>query len=266
MDEPIFYGRPSLNVETYDSRTDTGILDGDVEFYLDLARETGGPVLDLGGGTGRVAWPLVDAGVEVTSLDLSEPMLAASKAKASEHDAAAQRRLAFVHGDMRDFELPTRYGLAIAPFRAFQALLTPADQRAALTAIHRHLRPGGVFVAHLFDPILNWLVPMDGPLEDAERDSGRVAGTGNVVTVHALHRTNDPLSQVFMERWQFVEVGPDGSPLRREEEVLRMRWTYRYEMRYLLELAGFAVEAEYSDFHRSPPAYGAEQVWVARRE
>ena len=46
---------------------------------------------------------------------------------------------------------------------------------------------------------------------------------------------------------------------------MRMRWIYRNEMRYLLELCGFAVEAEYSDFFGSPPAYGKEQVWVARR-
>jgi hypothetical protein len=52
---------------------------------------------------------------------------------------------------------------------------------------------------------------------------------------------------------------------RHEEEMLSMRWTYRYEMRYLLELCGFDVQAEYSDFRRSPPAYGREHVWVARR-
>ena len=44
-----------------------------------------------------------------------------------------------------------------------------------------------------------------------------------------------------------------------------MRWTYRFEMRYLLEVSGFEVTAEYSDFRGSPPQYAAEQVWVARR-
>ena len=53
--------------------------------------------------------------------------------------------------------------------------------------------------------------------------------------------------------------------VRQEEEILRLRWTYRYEMRHLLELAGFEVEAEFSDFRGSPPAYGREQVWLARK-
>ena len=166
---------------------------------------------------------------------------------------------------MRDFDLPTRFGLAIAPGRVFQMLLTPEHQAAALAGIRRHLRPGGVFVAHLFDPMLDWCTPMDGPLDRADRGSGRIAQSGNAVRVSALHRVNDPLAQVFAERWEFVELAPDGTELRRDEEILRMRWTYRYEMRYLLQLAGFAVEAEFSDFHRSPPHYGAEQIWIVRR-
>ena len=67
------------------------------------------------------------------------------------------------------------------------------------------------------------------------------------------------------EVWEFAELDNTGNSLRREEETLRMRWTYRFEMRYLLEVSGFEVTAEYSDFRGSPPQYGAEQVWVALR-
>ena len=71
--------------------------------------------------------------------------------------------------------------------------------------------------------------------------------------------------RVFTERWEFVERDGVGNAVRREEELLSMRWTYRREMRYLLELAGFEVEREDSDFRGSPPRYGAEQVWTARK-
>lgn len=77
-----FYEHPSLNVETYDARTDLAPLEGDVDFYLELARDQGGPILDIGGGTGRVAWPIAAAGSQVTTLDRSEAMLAVSRAKA----------------------------------------------------------------------------------------------------------------------------------------------------------------------------------------
>ena len=56
-----------------------------------------------------------------------------------------------------------------------------------------------------------------------------------------------------------------GKVLRQAFENLTLRWTYRQEMRYLLELTGFQIEAEYSDFAESPPSYGKEQLWLARR-
>ena len=71
--------------------------------------------------------------------------------------------------------------------------------------------------------------------------------------------------KLMTEVWEFTELEDGGDALRSEQETLRMRWTYRFEMRYLLEVAGFDVVAEYSDFRGSPPQYGAEQVWVARR-
>ena len=74
----------------------------------------------------------------------------------------------------------------------------------------------------------------------------------------------DPLAQILTQRWRFTERARDGRTLRVEEEILRLRWTYRQEMRWLLELEGLSVEREMSDFHGSPPAYGREQVWIVR--
>jgi hypothetical protein len=53
--------------------------------------------------------------------------------------------------------------------------------------------------------------------------------------------------------------------LSREQSEWSLRWATRQEMRYLFELTGFEVVAEYSDFFRSPPAYGNEQVWVLKK-
>jgi SAM-dependent methyltransferase len=263
--EEAFYARQSLNVESYDSQADHPVLADDIGFYLELARLSGGPVLDLGGGTGRVAWPLAEAGFEVTSLDVSAPMLARSEGKRDLASPAARSRVTLMGGDMRDFTLPTQFGLVVAPGRAFQLLLTPDDQRAALTTVHRHLRPGGVLVLHVFDPLLDACAPFDGVPSTTDRGTGALPEPGHRVTRRVLRRTTEPLQQLMTEVWEFTELDNIGNSLRREEEMLRMRWTYRFEMRYLLELSGFVVEAEYSDFHRAPPRYGAEQIWLAHR-
>jgi hypothetical protein len=89
--------------------------------------------------------------------------------------------------------------------------------------------------------------------------------TGNTVSASVERRVNDPLVQRFTMLWRFAEKGSDGSLIREEFEELTLRWTYRYEMRHLLELSGFEIVSEFSDFSGAPPSYGDEQIWVARR-
>ncbi len=263
-----FYGQDGLHVEYYDAMHAViipgGSVAGDLEFYLRLARESGGPVLELACGTGRVAWPLAEAGLEVTGLDLSAPMLRRAEAKRAAFPPAVAARARFLPGDMRSFDLGREFALVLVPFRAFQSLLTPEDQRSCLAAVRRHLRTGGRLVLDLFDPRLDFCLP-EGATRGPPLPLLRHPSNGNTLEVVVGGRENDPVRQVLRETWAFTEKAPDGRVLREERETLRLRWSYRYEMRHLLELCGFAVEAEHSDFRGSAPDYGREQVWVARR-
>jgi SAM-dependent methyltransferase len=261
-----FYASHSLAVETYDARTpapDRPPIAGDVEFYSSLAQRTNGPVLELGAGTGRVVWALAEAGFEVVGLDISGPMLERAEAKRASVPVDARERATFVQGDMTGFTLDRSFGLAVAAFRAFQSLLTPESQRRSLECVYRHLRPGGLIALDLFDPRLEFLLPGS----DAPRMRGelRQSQTSAPIRFEIIERRTDPLTQTMEEIWRFEELDDGGKVLRHEETTLALRWTYRWEMRYLLELCGFEIEAEYSDFRQSPPAYGLEQVWVAGR-
>jgi SAM-dependent methyltransferase len=261
----MFYSQRSLNVEIYAGRTEgIPVVQGDVTFYLGLARAAGGRALELGCGTGRIVLPLARAGIEATGLDLSQSMLDVAAEFVAREPPEVAGRATFIRGDMTDFALGRQFGLVYIAFRSFMMLSTPEEQRRCLEAAHRHLVPGGTLAIDLFDPLLDLLVP--GLLPDSWTPMGNYPhpDTFNLVRIEVADRMNDPLAQVFEETWRFTEVDRGGNVLRQEEEVLRMRWTYRYEMRYLLELCGFEVLAEYSDYFRSPPAYGKEQVWVAR--
>lgn len=255
---PTFYSSEGLHTEIYDVFAARQV-GHDLPFWVDCAREFGGPVLEAACGTGRVAWTIAAAGYEVVGVDLSEPMLARARAKQASHpDVAAT----FHQADMRDFELERRFRLVVVPFRAFQALLTVDDQMAALGCLRRHLVDGGHLVIDLFDPRLEFLIPGGRPdtamtFDHPDRDTQVRIVTGD--------RQIDPVRQVFAETWQFTETDTDGGVLRTEAERITLRWIYRYEAMHLLHLAGFDIVAEYSDFDRSPPAYGHEQIWVARR-
>jgi SAM-dependent methyltransferase len=122
---------------------------GDAAFYRDLARKAGGPILELGCGTGRVLIPIADEGIECVGLDSSPEMLAVLRAK------QPPACLSLVEGRMERFDLgDRRFHLVTAPFRAFSDLLDVDAQLACLACIRRHLVPGGLFAFDLFDPKL----------------------------------------------------------------------------------------------------------------
>jgi hypothetical protein len=189
--------------------------------------------------------------------------LSAIRAKQQRLPAPVATRLILTEADMREFEFAIRFGGVYSTFRSFQLLLSPEDQESCLRCVHRHLRTDGILVLNLFDPRYDLLLRG----EHTALISSRVVThpiSGNTVRIEVLSRVNDSLSQCFTETWQLTELGPDnGTALRREKETLRMRWTFRYEMRHLLRLCGFRVLEEYSDFQKSPPSYGKEQVWIA---
>jgi SAM-dependent methyltransferase len=264
-----FYARAGLNVECYDPRAAVDVgrssVRGDAAWYRRLARRTGGPVLEGACGTGRVAWEIAKAGIEVVGFDLSPPMLRAAEAKRASMPPRARGKATFVRGDLRTFDLGRRrFPLAIVPFRSFQCLLTPEDQRACLLRFRRHLRPGGRLVLDLFDPVYRYLSPTE-PRVFARRPAVRHPARGTLVSVETRRIGIDPVRQVMDLLWTFREKGPRGRTVRVEREILRMRWSFRHEMRHLFGLTGFAVEAEHSDFRGGAPAYGREQVWVLRR-
>jgi hypothetical protein len=263
-----FYAADGLHVEVYDRLHETTIpgssVDGDAAWFTARALEWGGPVLEGASGTGRVSWELARAGVEVVGFDLSPAMIRAAEAKRAGMDPAVAARATFVPGDLRTFDLGRTFPLAIVPFRAFQALLTPEDQAACLGRFLAHLAPGGRLVLDLFDPRYEYLVSENPPMA-LEEDSIPHPARDSTVTVTMERQEFDPVRQVFRDRWTFRERDPSGGVIREEAEDLTLRWSFRWEMRHLFDLCGLEVEAEYSDFRDSPPEYGREQVWVLRR-
>jgi SAM-dependent methyltransferase len=251
-----------MAVDLYDVR-EHGI-EGDIEFYLEAAREHEGPILDIGVGTGRVALPLVEAGHDVTGLDNSPHMLARAQEKIDRLEPGQRERIRLAQANMVDFRLDREFALVLIPYRGFQHVLTPEEQRRSLSCIHRHLRTHGRLIIDLFDPRLEYCLP-EAATAPVDREPVNHPVSGNRVDVRVEERVNDPQAQTLHVTWSYRETDEDGHVVHRDTDVLRLRWTYRYEMAYLFELTGFEVEALYGDFSRGPPVYGGEQLWVVRK-
>ncbi len=243
-------------------------LTEDVPFYLDEAVKSGGPVLELGVGTGRVAIPIAQAGVDVVGVDHSPRMLEVAKRKAKTAGLSA-KRLRLVQGDMRDFDLGQRFPLAIIPFRAFLHMYTVEDQRRCLQCIARHLQDRGRLAMNIFVPSLAVLVedstaltPETGFAFESKfthPQSGR-----RVLVFHS--RSHDYLRQMVHNWFLFQELDEQGTVVGQGYLPLDIRYLFRYEAQHLFEGAGFEVEALYGGFDRRPfDERSEEMVWVLRR-
>jgi SAM-dependent methyltransferase len=116
----------SLFVEAYDAFYDSSWpgAGGDVPLYERIAREAGGPILELACGTGRIALPLAKAGLHVTGVDRSEAMLSIARRKLGVLPASVRERLTLVNQDMAALNSDRRFGFVFVPFHSFQHLST----------------------------------------------------------------------------------------------------------------------------------------------
>ncbi|MFC1978451.1 class I SAM-dependent DNA methyltransferase [Chloroflexota bacterium] len=235
---------------------------GDVEFYVDFAVESGGTVLDIGCGTGRILIPTSRAGVSITGLDKSVEMLDICRRKLENESPDVRDRVKLVHADMSEFNLKSRFSLVTIPFGAFNSLVTVEEQLSCLNCIKQHLLPNGALVFDLFYP------------SSAEFSSGEEGFTvktpfempdGRSVTWGICFSSVDYNRQTIQEEMTYYVHYPDG-----HDETLVypscLRYFYRYEVEHLLARVGFKAESVYADFDRKPfgSKYPSELIFLAR--
>ncbi|MCI0585306.1 MAG: class I SAM-dependent methyltransferase [Planctomycetes bacterium] len=231
---------------------------GDVAFYVEEARRSRGPVLELACGTGRVLLPTARAGVEVVGLDASRAMLGRLRGKLAAEPPEVRARVQVVEGDMVSSDLGRRFPLVTAPFRSIGHLLEVDAQVAAFENMRRHLATGGRLAFDFFHPDLGRLAAPQPERLDIERvEGGR--------RVRRFSSTIPRVARQILDldvRWELE------TPRGKVEEVrisLSIRWFHRFEIEHLLARSGLLVEAIYGGFDRRPLADDSpEMVFLAR--
>ena len=237
----------------------------DIAFFVEAATTAGSPVLEVGCGTGRVLIPTARAGIDIVGLDLSPHMLAICRERLREESDAVRGRVRLIEGDMRNFDLGSRFTLATIPFRPFQHLITVEDQLSCLASIRRHLVDGGVLILDLFNPSLDFLVTR--PVgEELDEEPPFTTPDGRSVIRRQKTVAIDRFQQVGHYELIYYVSHPDG----RQERLVQafpMRYLFRFEAEHLLTRAGFTLEHVYGDYDKSPygSKYPGELLMVARR-
>jgi SAM-dependent methyltransferase len=237
----------------------------DVAFYVEAAQRSGGPVLEVGCGTGRVLIPTARAGIEIVGFDLSESMLDVCRKRLSREPDEVQARAQLVEGDMRAFDLGQTFPLVTTPFRPFQHLTTVADQLACLSSIRRHLADGGRLILDIFNPSLEALTRDNVGEEFGDEPAFTTPDGRQVIRRHKIV-SRDLFRQMLQVEMIYYVTHPDGRE-GRLVHAFAMRYLFRYEAEHLLARAGFEIEHLYADFDKSP--YGSkvpgELIFVAQK-
>jgi ubiquinone/menaquinone biosynthesis C-methylase UbiE len=229
----------------------------DVRFWQDMARQRGGPVLELGCGTGRVSFPVAKTGVDLVGVDRSDAMLAFARRRLGRTRAAVPPR--FIRGDIRALPLAdgSPFALVMAPYGILQSLLDEDDLAATLRSVARVSRPGTVFGIDLVSDVPAW---------DEYRRRVRMRGPGpqgSLVTLIESVR-QEPSRQLTIFDQEYVERRGDRQRTRRFS--LAFRTLPLPQMMSRVESAGFVIDAVLGDYDGGPWDMRAD-VWLilARR-
>jgi len=210
----------------------------DVDFYVEEALRSGGPVVELAVGTGRIAVPIAASGIEVIGVDLSEGMLEVARKAAAEAGVELDLR----HGDLREPPVEGAYPLVIIAFRSLLHMESDDDRRAALRAVSKLLEPGGRFIFDVFAP---------AP-DDIEETHGRW-----IEREEGIYERAD-----WDEETRTLVLNVRG---RGAEVALSLAWLSVPEWRILLAEEGFVVEGHYGWFDRTPWSGHEDSIWVCRK-
>lgn len=248
-----------ISAEHYDADYRARGRVDDIPMYVEMAQKSGGPVLEMGCGTGRILIPIARCGIEICGLDMSDDMLRQLRKSLSHEPQVVQDRVRILHGDIRAARAPGEFALVTAPFRVTQHLLTREDQKAWLRNVRRHLRPGGELVFDVFNPDF---AHMTGPRDRLELER---PAAGNAV----LRRYSEFLArfdtQVLEITLTWAIEDKSGQRIYERKAQFEMRWYTRPELENLLELEGFEVLDFWGSFGREPFGAGStEQVVRAK--
>jgi ubiquinone/menaquinone biosynthesis C-methylase UbiE len=228
----------------------------DVPFWRRVASTAGGPVLELGCGTGRVSLPLARAGVDLVGIDRSAPMLerAARRTRRGPQSGpqSAVRNPQFVRGDIRALPFRARsFAAVIAPYGILQSLIRPRDLTSALASVARVVERGGTFGIDLVPDVPRWK-----EYRNRVQLRGRAGGAELTLVESVAHdrrRRLTTFEQVYLER--------RGGRTRAHRFDLTFRTLTVHAMTQQLERVGFEVRAVLGDYGGRPWDERAD-VWI----
>jgi SAM-dependent methyltransferase len=242
--------------EFYDLEHDE--FEDDLAFYMHMATLHGGPVLELGCGSGRIMRPLLDAGLKVTGLDSSPVMLARARTRLT--SKRQQANLTLFEGSMTSAENAPGgpFGVVILGINGLLHATTSNDQRLTLKSARAAVRLGG----HLLLDLINPAAPSFSGLDLQVLHEGTwTTAAGERVDKFSSRQIDSATQEIETNLWYDL-TSPDGV-IRRVHSGFTQRYVHASELELMLELAGYANWEVFGGYELEPFTEGSERIVIA---
>lgn len=250
--------------ENFDEFTKAQGIAFDVPRYIEMARETDGAILEVCCGTGRVAIPLAREGFRVTGVDISEGALSQFAEKLQAQGSEVSERVKIVHQDATLLSLENReHGMAILAFNSLLCIPDFESQKTVLKRVGEHLKPGGLLVLDIRNPLAAMKTVTGDPAPRALY-TRRNPHNGNAFTRFSVWDAMDENQRLRMHGW-YDEVAADGV-VRRMHYSMHVRPIFRFEIELMLEAAGFQLAGIEGGARKEPYTAQSEYMWIQARK
>ncbi|MHA3962288.1 MAG: class I SAM-dependent methyltransferase [Candidatus Thorarchaeota archaeon SMTZ1-45] len=215
----------------------------DIPFFLEYAKKTGSPILDLAAGTGRVTFALAEEGFEVVALERSKSMLSVARRRLEHSSPDISSRVQIIEGSMKDFSLDQKFSLIIIP-NSFGHLLTSEDQLSALQCIKNHLLDDGIFILDLYPGAHQY---EQATFEDppARLSDGRIVKRSGEIK-------SDFTRQIMRVELHYTIQDVNGNVINTINVVSGAALIFNREADLLVRMSGLNNENEFGDFQKNP--------------
>jgi SAM-dependent methyltransferase len=226
--------------------------EAELEWYLNKVRSSGGPVLDLACGTGRLALLIAKEGFEVTGIDQSLGMLNQFLGKLREQPAEVRQRIRIENHKMSNFDLGRRFNTVIC-CDAFFHNLTVDEEMNCLRNVAHHLTPNGRFVFNLPNPTCEFILKSAASGGENFEERGRYGfedRSGTLLVEQA--EWGNVQDQCITTTLRITRYDLEGNEVEKGESTWTTRYLFRYEAIHLLYRCGFTVESLVGDYRSGP--------------
>jgi SAM-dependent methyltransferase len=230
----------------------------DRSYYVNMVNNLGGPVLELGCGTGRLMYHWIKEGVECTGVDLGSEMVKRAKRKVSFLGKKKESLYNFKVADMKKVRLRKKYGVVVSAFNTMMHLYTYDDMSTFLKTVRLHMKKDGTFLFDILNPDFRWI------MRDPNKRWARTRFKHPKYDTFYYYSTNhyyDASSQVaYIYIYHEPAIEDDGPTY-----MLRLahRQYFPMEMKTLLDHHGFKIDALFGDFDGSElETYSPSQVYI----